>query len=59
VDVPGRFDRDPHLLLSLDEALTRLSAEDPRAAEVAILRLFTWLAVDEAAAALGISRATA
>src|SRR6187455_2382942 len=25
-DIPGRFDHDPHLLLSLDEALTRLSA---------------------------------
>jgi RNA polymerase sigma factor (TIGR02999 family) len=27
-DIPGRFDHDPHLLLSLDDALTRLAAED-------------------------------
>jgi RNA polymerase sigma factor (TIGR02999 family) len=57
--VPGRFDRDPHLLLSLDEALTRLSAEDQAAADVAKLHLFAGLSVDEAAAALGTSRATA
>src|SRR5262249_31244381 len=40
-DIPGWADNDPDLLLSLDEALERLAAEDP------------------AAAALGVSRATA
>src|SRR5262249_35861203 len=34
-DLPGRADDDPHLLLSLDEALGRLAAEDPAAAGVA------------------------
>jgi RNA polymerase sigma factor (TIGR02999 family) len=58
-EIPGRFDSDPHLLLSFDEALTRLSAEDAAAADVAKLHLFTGLSVDEAAVALGTSRATA
>lgn len=50
---------DPDMVLSLDELLTRLSAEDAAATEVAQLHLFGGLTVDEAAAALGISRATA
>ena len=57
--IPGRADDDPHLLLSLDEALTRLSAEDAGAADVAKLHLFAGLSVDEAAVALSTSRATA
>lgn len=58
-DIPGRADNDPHLLLSLDDALTRLGAEDAEAAAVAKLRLFTGLSVDDAALAVGASRATA
>jgi RNA polymerase sigma factor (TIGR02999 family) len=58
-DVPGRCDHDPHLLLSLDEALTKLSAEDAEAAEVAKLHLFAGLSIEAAASALNISRATA
>jgi RNA polymerase sigma factor (TIGR02999 family) len=58
-DIPGRTDHDPDLLLTLDEALTRLAAEDPPSAEVAQLRLFAGLSVEEAATALGASRATA
>lgn len=58
-DFPGRADDDPHLFLSLDDALTRLAAEDPDAAAVANLRLFAGLSVDDAAAAVGASRATA
>jgi RNA polymerase sigma factor (TIGR02999 family) len=58
-DIPGRSDTDPNLLLCLDEALARLSAEDPAAASVAQLRLFAGLSIDEARAALGVSRATA
>ncbi|HVC95613.1 MAG TPA: sigma-70 family RNA polymerase sigma factor [Pirellulales bacterium] len=46
-------------LLALDEALTRLAAEDPEAAEVVQLRYFAGLSVQEAARGLGISRATA
>jgi RNA polymerase sigma factor (TIGR02999 family) len=46
-------------LLALDEALTRLAAEDPEKAEVVKLRYFAGLSVEETAAALGISAATA
>ena len=50
---------DPDTLLTVDEALTKLASDDPAAAEIARLRLFAGLSIDEAAAALGISRATA
>jgi RNA polymerase sigma factor (TIGR02999 family) len=50
---------DPDTLLAIDEALTRLAAEDEPSAAVARLRLFAGLSVDEAADALGVSRATA
>jgi RNA polymerase sigma factor (TIGR02999 family) len=46
-------------LLALDEALDRLAAVEPRAAEVVKLRYFAGLTVAEAAAALGISPRTA
>jgi RNA polymerase sigma factor (TIGR02999 family) len=49
----------PERLLLLDDALTRLTQEDAGAAEVAKLRLFAGLPVEEAAQVLGISRATA
>jgi RNA polymerase sigma factor (TIGR02999 family) len=49
---------DPDQLLALDEALTRLEAEDPRAAEVARLRFYTGLGVEETALALGVSERT-
>lgn len=50
---------DPDTLLCIDEALEALAAEDAAAADVARLRLFAALSIEEAAAALGISRATA
>jgi RNA polymerase sigma factor (TIGR02999 family) len=46
-------------LLALDEALDRLAAIEPRAAEVVKLRYFAGLTVAEAASALGISPRTA
>jgi RNA polymerase sigma factor (TIGR02999 family) len=46
-------------LLALDEALTRLAAEDPEAAQVVQLRYFAGLSVEDAAESLGMSRATA
>ena len=54
VVVPG-----PDTLLAADEALTKLAAEDAGSADVARLRLFAGLSVEEAADALGESRATA
>jgi RNA polymerase sigma factor (TIGR02999 family) len=50
---------DPDTLLAVDEALERLAQEDSGSAAVARLRLFAGLSVEEAAAALGVSRATA
>ena len=46
-------------LLALDEALDRFAAADPLKAELVKLRYFAGLGEEEAAAALGISRATA
>jgi RNA polymerase sigma factor (TIGR02999 family) len=46
-------------LVALDEALQRLSALDPAKAELVKLRYFAGLSEQEAATALGISRATA
>lgn len=45
--------------LLLDDALTMFANEDPSAAQVAKLRLFASLSVEEIAEILGISRATA
>ena len=50
---------DPDTLLAIDEALTALALDDPAAADIARLRLFAGQSVEEAAEALGVSRATA
>jgi RNA polymerase sigma factor (TIGR02999 family) len=48
----------PQDLLDLDEALTKLTRIQPEAAELAKLRLFAGLTVDDAAEYLGFSRRT-
>jgi RNA polymerase sigma factor (TIGR02999 family) len=50
---------DPDLLLSLDDLLTQLGAEDPDAARVAHLHLFGGLSVEEAGDMVGLSRPVA
>jgi len=50
---------DPDTLLDLDEALTVLAGEDAQAAEVAKLKIFAGLSVEEASQALSTSRANA
>ena len=50
---------DPDTVLTVDEVLERLADDDPGSAAIARLRLFSGLTVDEAAAVLGVSRATA
>ena len=50
---------DPDTVLAVDEALAKLEAEDANSAAIAQLRLFAGLTVDDAADALGVSRATA
>jgi RNA polymerase sigma factor (TIGR02999 family) len=57
-DLPAA-DQGPDDLLALDEALTNLAREDPAAAEVVQLRLYAGMSVEEAAEALGLSRAHA
>jgi RNA polymerase sigma factor (TIGR02999 family) len=49
----------PDQLVALDDALERLAALDPLAGQLVKLRYFAGLALDEAAAALNISTATA
>src|SRR5262245_20636403 len=56
-DVPVR--PPPEEILALDEALTRLAAEHPEAARVVELHFFAGLSIEDAAEALGVSRATA
>jgi RNA polymerase sigma factor (TIGR02999 family) len=46
-------------LLDIDEALTRLAAEDPQAARLIQLRYFAGLSIEDAAEVVGISRSTA
>lgn len=46
-------------LLALDDALTRLAAEDPSAAELVKLRFYAGLSIEQAAEMLGLSRASA
>src|SRR5262245_53215297 len=52
---PGR----PERLLALDEALDRVAAVNPQAAEVVKLRYFAGLTIPEVAVALGTSPRTA
>jgi RNA polymerase sigma factor (TIGR02999 family) len=53
------LDEPDDKLLALDEALSRLAEEEPAKAELVKLRYFTGLSLEEAAACLGISPATA
>jgi RNA polymerase sigma factor (TIGR02999 family) len=55
-DLPA-VERSPEDVLALDDALTRLAAEDPAAAELMKLRFYAGFSVEQAADALAISRA--
>jgi RNA polymerase sigma factor (TIGR02999 family) len=57
VEVPAQAPAEQ--LLALDETLDRFAAKDPVKAELVKLRYFAGLSEEAAAAALGISRATA
>jgi RNA polymerase sigma factor (TIGR02999 family) len=56
-DVPVRPPSDE--IVALDDALTRLAEEDPKAAQVVQLHFFAGLSIERAAEVLGVSRATA
>jgi RNA polymerase sigma factor (TIGR02999 family) len=45
-------------LLALDEAISRLQAEDPRLAEIVMLRYYSGLSVEETAQVVGVSVST-
>jgi RNA polymerase sigma factor (TIGR02999 family) len=55
-DLPA-VERTPEDVLALDDALTKLAAEDPAAADLVKLRFYAGFSVEEAADALAISRA--
>jgi RNA polymerase sigma factor (TIGR02999 family) len=62
IDVPDTdvaIDKTVDDLLALDEALAKLGREDPIKADLVKLRYFAGLTLEQAAQALGISRATA
>ncbi len=52
------YDQDPAETLAIGEALDGLEAENPRQAEVVMLRYFAGLTESETAGALGVSRRT-
>ena len=58
-DVASFAETPPDDVLALDEALTRFTEVDPQKAELVKLRYFAGLTEQNAAEALGISRATA
>jgi RNA polymerase sigma factor (TIGR02999 family) len=58
-DAVAAAEESPDALLDLDDALTKLAGEDATAAEVVKLRVFAGVSVEEAAEALGLSRAAA
>lgn len=53
VEIPLKYPVED--ILALDEALTRLQAEDPRKAQIVSLRIFAGLTRDETAAVMGLS----
>jgi len=57
VTVPGGASADE--LILLDESLSQLANDDAAAAEIAKLRLFGGMTIDDAAKVIGVSRATA
>ncbi|MBX3363643.1 MAG: sigma-70 family RNA polymerase sigma factor [Phycisphaeraceae bacterium] len=57
-DDVAAVDIDATDLLSLDEALNKLTTYDQRKAEIVMLRYFAGLTIEETASALGLSSAT-
>lgn len=58
VEEPAVFAGDPSEMLAVGEALAKLEQENPRKAEVVMLRYFVGLTEEETAGALSVSRRT-
>jgi RNA polymerase sigma factor (TIGR02999 family) len=59
LEADGAVSIRPDELLAVDEALAKLSADDPLAANLVKFRYYAGLSVEEAAELLGVSRASA
>lgn len=59
LDEAVRWTESPDHLLALEDALTRFAAEEPRKAELVVLRFFAGMTIPDAAQALGVSVPTA
>jgi DNA-directed RNA polymerase specialized sigma24 family protein len=57
-DVDPAAEPDPQEVLAVDEALAKLAKEDPRGAQVVVLRYFGGLTELETAAILDVSEST-
>lgn len=58
IDSDAPVDARPEEVLAVNDSLEALEAEDPRAAQVVVLRYFGGLSEPEAAAILGVSEST-
>ena len=58
-DVDAAYAPPDAALLDIDEALTRLAAEDPQAAQLVQMRYFAGLSIEDAAEVVGLSRSGA
>ncbi len=58
-DIDLAYEMPPDELLAVNEALEKLESQEPAKAQLIKLRFFAGLTMEQAAAALGISRATA
>jgi RNA polymerase sigma factor (TIGR02999 family) len=59
LEADGVVNTRPDELLAVDEALAKLSADDPLASNLVKFRYYAGLSVEEAAELLGVSRASA
>ena len=59
LDEAVRWIESPDHLLALEDALSRFALEEPRKAELVVLRFFAGMTIPEAAKALGVSVPTA
>jgi RNA polymerase sigma factor (TIGR02999 family) len=59
LDEAARWTESPEHLLALEDALNRFASEEPRKAELVVLRFFAGMTIPGAAEALGVSVPTA